>query len=191
MSLNCPVSSDLLRCVDASHLLNLLRIAVLHHCLCHDELLQDLLFGVLSPSEPRFTKIAILKAKEELFSCRNRPIIQVFLSGSSANALEDLFTKGLPCDGANGHHSILSLFNAGCPLEEDVLKLGNVDVARFSVLESGKRGLEVLLDLVTVLRGRVQRLGQGLNLSSLLSTGLVTLMRQVTPRINCLLVLAV
>ena len=67
--LNATVSSYALYVVDAGHFFLLSSLCLFHHGLSHDELFENGLLRVFSPSEPSFAQIAILKCKEELV-CR-------------------------------------------------------------------------------------------------------------------------
>ena len=187
MPLDRSVSSDMLSLLNAAHLLHLGLLALLHHTLGHDELLEHLLLRVLAPPQPSLSQIAVLEGEEELFSRIDSPIVKVLLSGSRSDPLEDLFTKGLSGDRTDSHHSVLFFANVADPFKENILELGHVDVARLSSLEGPEGRLEVLFDLVSVLCCHVQGLSQGLNLSCLLPAGLVTCMHQVTPLINLIL----
>ena len=149
------------------------------------------MLGVLTPSQPCFPKIAVLEAQEELVSRLDCSVIQVLLASCSTDPLEDLLPERLPGNRSNRIDCILLTAHIGDPLQEDVLKLGHVNIASFAALERGKGRLEVLLDLVTVLRGCVQGLGQGLDLGSLLPTSFIASVNQVSPLVHFLLVLRV
>ena len=76
----------------------------------------------------------------------------LFASGRS-DALEHLFAESLSCQSTDHIDSCFLLPDIGNPLKEDVLFLGDVDVAGATVLEGGKRSLEVGLNLVPITFG--------------------------------------
>ena len=150
MPLDRSVSSDMLSLLNAAHLLHLGLLALLHHTLGHDELLEHLLLRVLAPPQPGLSQIAVLEGEEELFSRIDRSIVKVLLSGSRSDPLEDLFSKGLSGDRTDRHHGVLFFANVADPFEENIFLLRDVNVALLAGLEGGKRLLKVLLDLIAI-----------------------------------------
>ena len=191
VSLDGPIGPDVLSLLNATQLIDLVLLTLLHHILRHDKLLKHLLLCIFAPSKPGFPQIAVLEAQEELVSRLDSPVIEVLLASRSPNPLEHLPSECLSCDGSDSIDGVLLAAYVRDPFEEYVLKFRHVNVASFSALERGKGRLEVLLDLVTVLRGRVQCLGQRLNLGSLLPASFVAGVDQVPPLIHLLLVLSV
>ena len=62
----------------------------------------------------------------------------MFLTSSSSDPLEHLLAQGLTSDCSN-HIDCSFLFSDVCdPLEEDVLQLGDINIASFTVLHRGK-----------------------------------------------------
>lgn len=191
MSLDCPVGSDLFGCLNTTHLLNLTRLAIFHHGLCHDELLQDLLLGVLTPPEPGFPEVAVLEAEEKLFGSLDGSVVEELFSCSRANPLEHLFAQGLPSDGSNRIHCVLFSADIVDPLKENVLFLGHIDVSGLTALEGCESRLEVLLDLIAVLSCSVQGLLECLYFISLLAACLITHMDQIATLGHFIIVLGI
>ena len=191
MSLDSPIGPDMLRLLDATHLFDLLLLALFHHALSHDELLKHLLLGVLSPSQPCFPQIAVLEAKEELLSSLDGAIIEVPLASRRSDPLEHLPPQSLPGNRTDCIDCILLFADVGDPFEEDILELGHVNVASLAVLERGESRPEILLDLVTALRRRVQLLGECLDLCGLLLASLIASMDQITTLVHLILILGV
>ena len=158
-SLDTPISSHLLRLIDAIHLFNLGCLCLFHHGLCHHKLLKNLLLAVLTPAEPCLPKITVLKGKEEFLSSFDGPIVKMLFTGSRTDPLEDFTAESLASYGTDNITGILFFANVSDPFEEDVFLLRDVNVAFLAVLEGSKCLLKVLLDLITFLCGRVQALG--------------------------------
>ena len=158
MPLDRSVGSNVLSLLNAAHLLHLGLLALLHHTLGHDELLEHQLLRVLTPPQPGLSQISVLEGKEELFSRIDRSVVKVLLSGSRSDPLEDLFSKGLSGDRTDSIHGVLFFANVADPFEENILELRHVDVALLSGLEGREGRLEILFDLVSILCCHVKRL---------------------------------
>jgi len=125
------------------------------------------LFGVFSPPQPSFAKIAILECEEELIGCLDRSIIFVFLIRSGSDPLENLLAQGLTSNCSDHIDCGFLPPDVGDPLKEDVLLLGDIDIASLALLHRGKRCLEISFDLISVSFSCVEAFRQGLDLLSL------------------------
>lgn len=151
-------------------------LGLLHDSLSHDELIQDGLLGVFAPPVPCFLQIAVLESKEELVGILDRCVVKVLFASSSPDPLKHFSAQGLTSNRTNYIAGVLLLAHKRLPFHEDILQLGNVDVAGLACLERCKGILEVILDLVAIHRRFVKRLAESLDLVGLLSTGFVTSM---------------
>ena len=105
----------------------------------------------------------------------------MFLASSRSDPLEDFTPECLTSYGTDSVYGVLLFADERDPFEEDILLLRDVNVAFLAGLERGKRLLEVLLDLIAVLSGLVQGLGQSVDLRSLLLACFVASMNEGAP----------
>jgi len=131
-------------------------MGLLHHSLCHYELVQDELLGVLTPPVPCFLQVAVFDGEEELGGILDRIVVKVFLTSSCPDSLEHLSAEGHTGNRANDIACILFLAHEAYPLHEDILDLGNVNIAGLATLERRESFLKVARDLVATLRRRVK-----------------------------------